>query len=232
MKFSKVAISATLLTLSLGAFADDAMPTYADHAIYPSALMTQGFFVSAGALYTKNVLASNAYLADGDQVLFNQPWGFAATLGYETHVGQTGSVLAGVEGGYRYMGQLSFSSSNSSGSAPGNFKLQAGTALVDLGLQMSRLDMIAKGGLAVELGGRAQDPTTNNRAYTFDMQVVPMAGGEVGFAVLPNLKLSAELDYIFGHKIDSNRIGTSTGVAASGGYQALTGLVGFTYYMN
>ena len=234
MKFLPLALGGALLTISFCTFGDDAKPAFADHAVYPSALMTQGFFVSASALYTERVLASETYLSHGDanQVLL-KPWGFSASLGYQTHLGQTGSVIAGIEGGYRSMGQLSFAAINgSSDGVPSNFKLQAGTGLLDLGLQMNRLDMIAKGGAAIELGGHAQYPTSDARAYTFSMQVVPMAGAEVGFAVVPNLKLLAEIDYIFGHKIDATHMGSSTGVAASGGYQALTALVGLSYYIN
>jgi hypothetical protein len=236
MKFTPVAISAALIALSASALADDTLPAYADHSLYPAALMTQGFFVSVDGTYSKDVLASGTKLSNGDKnpVLFNSPWGFSGSAGYETHLGQTGSLIAGVEGGYRYMGKLSFGSvAGSSNAAPKDFKLQAATGLVDLGLQMDRLDMIAKGGFAVELAGHYQSSSSaSSTAYRFDTRVVPMAGGEVGFAVMPNLKFSAELDYIFGHQLNAGNLGTSSNTAATGGYRAITGLVGFTYYMN
>ncbi len=236
MKSSPLVIGAALLTLSLGAWADDAKPAFADRAVYPSALMTQGFFINGDALYTEGVLARNTYLTQGvaNQVLFNQPWGFALIAGYQTHLGETGSVITGVEGGYRSMGHLSFAPvSGSSDGVPNHFTLHAATGLLDLGLQLSNLDIIAKGGAAIELSGKSQYPSNSSlTAYAFDTQVVPMAGAEVGFAVVPNLKLLAEVDYLFGHKITESRMGTSSGVAASGGYQALSGLIGLSYYLH
>lgn len=232
MKFTPVAISAALLTVAAVAVADYSLPSYASHAINPSALMTQGFFIGADAIYTKDVLAKNVVLSNTDQnpVKFSEPWGFAANVGYETHLGQTGSMIADIEGGYRYMGQLSFSAVTGGVNAvPRGFKLQAGTAMVGLGLQMSRIDLIAKGGAAVEIGGRAQN---NSNDYHFATHVVPMVGGELGIAIMPNVKLSAEVDYLFGHQINGSNMGSGTGIAAGGGYRALTGMVGLTYYMN
>jgi len=236
MKFTPLALSAALLALSASVYADDTLPNYASHALYPGALMTQGFFVNVSAAYTKSVLAKNTYLSNGDknQVLFDSPWGFAGSLGYETHVGQSGEGIMGVEAGYRYLGKLSFASvTGSSNAAPKDFRLQAGTGLIDLGVQIGRVSVIAKGGVAVQIGGNYQATTdASTTAYRFGTRVVPMAGGEIGFAAMPNVQISIGADYMFGHELNATNLGTGSNTAASGGYRALSVMAGLTYFMN
>lgn len=228
MTIKSSALVIALVSLTTVALADnDAMPSYAQHAVYPGALMTQGFFINADGLYTtKDLLAANT-TSNGSKVSLASQWGFAGHVGYEGHFGQTGMMIAGIEGGYRYMGKLSVANVSS------DFKLQAATGMVDLGLQMGRMDVIAKGGAAVELGGKyLSGSDVSTTVYRFSTQVVPMAGGELGFALMPNVKLSAECDYLFGHQMTSDRLGAGSADAPKNGYKALTALVGLSYYMN
>ena len=138
-----------------------------------------------------------------------------------------------MQAGYSYLGKLTFAGSSGSTTVPKAFKLQMATALLDAGMQVGQLSFIAKGGVAVQLAGHDQttaDYTTT--VYRFGVRVVPMVGGEIGFTFMPNLKLSAEVNYVFGHKLDATNMGTRSYQAASGGYRALSGMVGLTYYMN